>query len=261
MPRAARMEAAAQGIELRPAQALNRPLQHGHDRRPDRCETSRPFPEGRRACLTSRKVVRRRCVDLAASAILLLLVRSAAFTWIRARCRHTISPIRTSPTPLSARGRACWSGDDRQRGYSPSIPSSGHRKTGKPPVTNVWLWGQGSAPKLEPFEEALYRVRGTMITAVDLLRACPTDRLDADRRAGGDRLFGHLRGQGAGAAIRQLKNYTTVCVHVRRPTKQHSLLPTPDQALNITAISSHPRIRGLAGQSSMADPGLARSPR
>ena len=27
------------------------------------------------------------------------------------------------------------------------------RKAGKPPVTNVWLWGQGSAPRLEPFEQ------------------------------------------------------------------------------------------------------------
>ena len=43
------------------------------------------------------------------------------------------------------------------------------RKAGKPPVTNVWLWGQGSAPRLEPFEQ-LYGVGGAMITAVDLLR-------------------------------------------------------------------------------------------
>ena len=43
------------------------------------------------------------------------------------------------------------------------------RKAGKPPVTNVWLWGQGSAPRLEPFEK-VYGVRGAMITAVDLLR-------------------------------------------------------------------------------------------
>src|SRR5690606_40952885 len=40
---------------------------------------------------------------------------------------------------------------------------------GKPPATNVWLWGIGKAPKLAPFTEA-YGPRGAMITAVDLLR-------------------------------------------------------------------------------------------
>ena len=43
------------------------------------------------------------------------------------------------------------------------------RKAGKRPVTNVWLWGQGSALQLESFE-ARYGVGGAMITAVDLLR-------------------------------------------------------------------------------------------
>jgi 2,3-bisphosphoglycerate-independent phosphoglycerate mutase len=45
----------------------------------------------------------------------------------------------------------------------------GRRAAGKLPATNVWLWGLGSTPKLTPFEQ-LYGVRGTMITAVDLLR-------------------------------------------------------------------------------------------
>src|SRR5262245_40285339 len=37
---------------------------------------------------------------------------------------------------------------------------------GKPPATNIWLWGQGRAPALRPFAE-LYGRRGAMITAVD----------------------------------------------------------------------------------------------
>ena len=40
---------------------------------------------------------------------------------------------------------------------------------GKLPATNVWLWGIGRAPKLQPFAAA-YGPRGAMITAVDLLR-------------------------------------------------------------------------------------------
>jgi len=40
---------------------------------------------------------------------------------------------------------------------------------GKPPATNVWLWGCGKAPKLPSFEERFGKT-GAMITAVDLLR-------------------------------------------------------------------------------------------
>ena len=43
------------------------------------------------------------------------------------------------------------------------------RQEGKPPATNVWLWGQGSAPRLEPFRQR-YGKQGAVITAVDLLR-------------------------------------------------------------------------------------------
>lgn len=40
---------------------------------------------------------------------------------------------------------------------------------GEPPATNIWLWGLGRAPALEPFDK-VYGRRGAMITAVDLLR-------------------------------------------------------------------------------------------
>jgi 2,3-bisphosphoglycerate-independent phosphoglycerate mutase len=43
------------------------------------------------------------------------------------------------------------------------------RAAGKPPATNVWLWGLGRRPSLEPFAD-VYGVAGAMITAVDLLR-------------------------------------------------------------------------------------------
>ena len=43
------------------------------------------------------------------------------------------------------------------------------REQGKLPATNVWLWGQGSTPKLATFAER-YGKQGAMITAVDLLR-------------------------------------------------------------------------------------------
>jgi 2,3-bisphosphoglycerate-independent phosphoglycerate mutase len=40
---------------------------------------------------------------------------------------------------------------------------------GKPPATNVWLWGLGRTPHLAPFSQ-VYGPKGAMITAVDLLR-------------------------------------------------------------------------------------------
>ena len=68
---------------------------------------------------------------------------------------------------------------------------------GRRPATNIWLWGLGQRPHLAPFE-ATYGVRGTMITAVDLLRgiarligwtvrevAGATGYLDTDYRAKG----------------------------------------------------------------------------
>ncbi len=42
------------------------------------------------------------------------------------------------------------------------------RAAGKNPALCVWFWGEGTRPKLEPFE-TLYGVRGGMISAVDLL--------------------------------------------------------------------------------------------
>ncbi len=43
------------------------------------------------------------------------------------------------------------------------------KETGHQPATQIWLWGQGSAPDLPSFK-SLFGVEGAVITAVDLLR-------------------------------------------------------------------------------------------
>ena len=43
------------------------------------------------------------------------------------------------------------------------------QRQGKPPATHIWLWGQGSKPKLPSFEKT-YGVTGALISAVDLVR-------------------------------------------------------------------------------------------
>jgi len=93
---------------------------------------------------------------------------------------------------------------------------------GKRPATNVWLWGVGRAPSMEPFAEKYagtgFGSRATMITAVDLLRglaalagwkrlevAGATGYLDTDYAAKGR------------AAIAELAHADLVCVHVEAP--------------------------------------------
>jgi 2,3-bisphosphoglycerate-independent phosphoglycerate mutase len=88
---------------------------------------------------------------------------------------------------------------------------------GKRPATNVWLWGAGRAPAMEPFAQK-YGMSGTMITAVDLLRGLAalagwkrlevpgaTGYLDTDYAAKGR------------YAIAELDRADLVCVHVEAP--------------------------------------------
>ncbi len=88
------------------------------------------------------------------------------------------------------------------------------RARGEPPVTQIWLWGQGQAPDLPRFED-VYGKRGAIITAVDLLRgvaaflgwcrvdvATATGYLDTDYAAKGR------------AGVAALANADLVCVHV-----------------------------------------------
>jgi 2,3-bisphosphoglycerate-independent phosphoglycerate mutase len=91
------------------------------------------------------------------------------------------------------------------------------RQQGHLPATNVWLWGQGSAPRVPPFAE-VYGKSGAMITAVDLLRglakligwrmievAGATGYLDTDYAAKGR------------AAIAAIGETDFICVHVEAP--------------------------------------------
>jgi 2,3-bisphosphoglycerate-independent phosphoglycerate mutase len=90
------------------------------------------------------------------------------------------------------------------------------RAAGKPPATNVWLWGLGSAPRLTTFAE-LYGKRGAMITAVDLLRGLA--KLLGWRRIDVPGATGYLdtdyaaKGRYAVEALND-KDTDLVCVHV-----------------------------------------------
>jgi 2,3-bisphosphoglycerate-independent phosphoglycerate mutase len=87
-------------------------------------------------------------------------------------------------------------------------------KAGKRPATNVWLWGQGQAPKLRPFTEQ-YGPRGAMITAVDLLRGIAAlvgwDRIEVPGATGYLDTDYAAKGR---AAVDALAKFDIVCVHV-----------------------------------------------
>jgi 2,3-bisphosphoglycerate-independent phosphoglycerate mutase len=95
--------------------------------------------------------------------------------------------------------------------------NAARRQRGQLPVTNIWLWGQGPAPAVEPFAKR-YGKQGAMITAVDLLRglaallgwqridvAGATGYLDTDYAAKGR------------AAVAAIDKTDLVCVHVEAP--------------------------------------------
>lgn len=88
------------------------------------------------------------------------------------------------------------------------------RAAGKPPATNIWLWGLGSTPHLKPFVE-LYGKRGAMVTAVDLLRGLA--KLIGWRRIDVPGATGYLDTDYAAKgryAVEALDDVDVVCVHV-----------------------------------------------
>ncbi|MDX1963128.1 MAG: cofactor-independent phosphoglycerate mutase [Pirellulales bacterium] len=87
--------------------------------------------------------------------------------------------------------------------------------TGKPPATNVWLWGLGRTPALPPFAQAYGGQSGAMITAVDLLRGLAAligwDRIEVPGATGYLDTDYAAKGR---YAIDALKKYDVVCVHI-----------------------------------------------
>ncbi|MEZ6063380.1 MAG: cofactor-independent phosphoglycerate mutase [Planctomycetaceae bacterium] len=53
--------------------------------------------------------------------------------------------------------------------FADAAPNAARKAAGELPATQIWLWGLGRRPALEPFFDR-FHVRGAVITAVDLLR-------------------------------------------------------------------------------------------
>jgi 2,3-bisphosphoglycerate-independent phosphoglycerate mutase len=91
------------------------------------------------------------------------------------------------------------------------------RREGKLPATNVWLWGEGSAPQLQPFAER-YGRQGAMITAVDLLRGLAVllgwPRIEVPGATGYTDTDYAAKGR---YAVDALSDVDLVCVHIEAP--------------------------------------------
>lgn len=113
------------------------------------------------------------------------------------------------------------------------------RKEGKNLATNVWLWGQGQAPKLTPFAEQ-YGPRGAMITAVDLLRGIAAligwDRIEVDGATGYLDTDYAAKGRAGVAAIDE---YDLVCVHVEAPDEASHEGRCDEKVKAIEQIDAH----------------------
>ena len=110
---------------------------------------------------------------------------------------------------------------------------------GKRPATQVWLWGQGKAPKLTPFAQQ-YGKNGAIISGVDLVRGVgallgwkridvpgATGYLDTDYRAKGQ--YG----------INALADHDLVCVHVEAPDEASHEGKTDEKIKALEEIDQH----------------------
>lgn len=88
---------------------------------------------------------------------------------------------------------------------------------GHKPATQIWLWGQGKAPTVSPFQQT-YGKRGAIISAVDLVRGVGTllgwHRIDVPGATG--YLDTNYAAKGK-FAIEALGAFDLVCVHVEAP--------------------------------------------
>src|SRR5262249_44988405 len=100
---------------------------------------------------------------------------------------------------------------------APHPVTRARRAAGKRDATQVWLWGQGRAPSLRPFQE-VYGKRGAIISAVDLVRGVGVllgwKRIDVPTATGYLDTDYAAKGR---AGVAALKDHDLVCVHIEAP--------------------------------------------
>ena len=112
---------------------------------------------------------------------------------------------------------------------------------GKRPATMAWIWGQGVKPSMPAFQQR-FGIRGSMITAVDLLSGIAAymgwDRLDVPGVTSYHDTDYAAQGRAAVDAI-TTKNYDIVCCHVEAPDEASHQADWKTKVAAIEAIDRH----------------------
>lgn len=110
---------------------------------------------------------------------------------------------------------------------------------GKKPATQIWLWGHGKAPRVEPFAQ-VYGGRGAIISAVDLVRGVGAllgwHRVDVPGATG--YLDTNYANKGK-YAIEALGAFDLVCVHVEAPDEASHEGKTDEKVKALERIDEH----------------------
>lgn len=110
---------------------------------------------------------------------------------------------------------------------------------GHKPATQIWLWGQGKAPTVSPFQQT-YGKRGAIISAVDLVRGVGTllgwHRIDVPGATGYLDTDYAAKGK---YAIEALGAFDLVCVHVEAPDEASHEGRADEKVMALERIDEH----------------------
>lgn len=110
---------------------------------------------------------------------------------------------------------------------------------GKKPATQIWLWGHGKAPTVQPFDE-VYGPDGAIISAVDLVRGVGTligwHRIDVPGATGYLDTDYAAKGR---YAVEALGAFDLVCVHVEAPDEASHEGRADEKVLALERIDEH----------------------
>jgi len=113
------------------------------------------------------------------------------------------------------------------------------REMGELPATHLWPWGQGRKPVMPSFQSR-FKLKGAMITAVDLLAGIAQfigwDRLDVPGQTSYHDNDYAATGQ---HAIKAIEDYDVLCVHVEAPDEASHAGDAPTKVAAIEAIDRH----------------------
>lgn len=128
--------------------------------------------------------------------------------------------------------------------------NQGRRSRGLKPANSLWIWGEGKRPSIPPFYE-LYRLTGTVVSAVDLVKGigvCAGLSAPYIEGATGT-LYTNYQGK-VEAALSALKTQDFVYIHIEAPDECGHRYEIDNKVLAIEWIDEKvlgPLLKGLQG--------------